>query len=180
MDRHGFIRTELELKTLILYALSRTELPIPFADLTDVVLCDGAIGYFEYASALSDLAASGHVICAGTEQSETYALSQQGRADLATCVSTIPSSVRNRVDTAIDALLPKLQRYHLIETSVVMKDVDRLTAICRLRDDVGEVFSFELTVPSKELATEVANRFRSNAEEIYNQFLSYLLGMENE
>lgn len=180
MDRHGFIRTELELKTLILYALSRTELAIPFADLTDVVLCDGAIGYFEYASALSDLAASGHVICEGTEQSETYTLSARGKADLETCVSTIPVSVRDRVDTAMRDLLPKLQRYHLIETSVVIKDVDRLSAICRLKDDVGEVFSFELTVPNKESAAEVANRFRANAESIYNKFLTYLLGMDEE
>lgn len=178
MDRHGFIRTELELKTLILYALSCTDLAIPFSELTDVVLCDGAIGYFEYASALSDLAASGHVICEGTEQSETYVLSPQGRRDLETCVGTLPATIRHRVDAAVEALLPRLQRYHLIETSVVMKDVDRLVAICRLKDDVGEVFSFELTVPNKEQAAEVANRFRANAESIYNQFLTYLLGMD--
>ena len=180
MDRHGFVRTELELKTLILYTLSRTELSIPFAELTDLVLCDGAVGYFEYASALSDLAASGHVICAGTEQSEEYSISPQGTAVLETCVGTLAPSVRRRVDEGITALLPRLQRYHLIETSVVIKDENRMSTICRLKDDIGEVFSFELTVPNKEQATEVANRFRANAESIYKKFLDYLLGLDEE
>ncbi len=180
MDRHGFIQTELELKTLILYTLSRTELSIPFAELTDLVLCDGAIGYFEYASALSDLAASGHVLCSGTESSEEYTISPQGKAVLDTCVGTLAVPVRRHVDEALAELLPRLQRYHLIETSVVIKDENRMSTLCRLKDDIGEVFSFELTVPSKEQATEVANRFRANAEEIYKKFLDYLLGMDED
>ncbi|MBQ3055274.1 MAG: DUF4364 family protein [Oscillospiraceae bacterium] len=178
MDRHGFVRSELELKTLILYALSRTDLAIPFSELTDLVLVDGAIGYFEYASALSDLAVSGHVVCAGTESSEEYSISPQGKAVLETCVSTLAPSVRRRVDEALEALLPRLQRYHLIDTSVVIKDENRMSAICRLKDDIGEVFSFELTVPDKDQAAEVVNRFRANAEGIYKKFLDYLLGLD--
>lgn len=179
MDRHGFVQSELELKTLILYALSRTELAIPFSDLTDLVLIDGAIGYFEYATALSDLAASGYVTCAGTEQSEEYSLSPQGKSVLETCLDTLAPSVRRRVDEGIAALLPRLQRYHMIETSVIIKDENRMSAICRLKDDIGEVFSFELTVPDKEQAAAVANRFRANAETIYKKFLDYLLGMDD-
>ena len=65
MARFGFIHSKLDTKLLILYILTRVAGPIDFATLTDLVMCDDGVDYFEFAEALSELLESGHLVREG-------------------------------------------------------------------------------------------------------------------
>ena len=96
MERHGFIRSELELKTLILYVLRRAIKPVAFVHLTDMVLCDDAIDYFEFVECLNDLVRTEHVHREQHGDYEMYFISNKGRKNLEICLSSLPPSVRTR------------------------------------------------------------------------------------
>ena len=55
MSRPGFIHDKLDIKLLVLYIMSRVVAPIEFATLTDLVLCDDGIDYFDYAECVAEL-----------------------------------------------------------------------------------------------------------------------------
>ena len=71
MARFGFIHSKLDTKLLILYILTRVAGPIDFATLTDLVMCDDGVDYFEFAEALSELLESGHLVREGDYYSPT-------------------------------------------------------------------------------------------------------------
>ncbi|MEG2858051.1 MAG: DUF4364 family protein, partial [Clostridia bacterium] len=82
MERHGFIRSELELKALILYVMTRVSVPVTFPQLSEMVLCDDAIDYFEYINCLNDLVRTEHVHREHLNDEETFFISRKGRVNL--------------------------------------------------------------------------------------------------
>ena len=79
MARFGFIHSKLDTKLLILYILTRVAGPIDFATLTDLVMCDDGVDYFEFAEALSELLESGHLVREG----DYYSPTDKGRRNCA-------------------------------------------------------------------------------------------------
>ena len=51
----GFIQSELDLKLLVLYIMSRVAGPVTFLQLLELALCDEGVDYFDFAECLSDL-----------------------------------------------------------------------------------------------------------------------------
>lgn len=175
MQRHGFIRSELELKTLILYVLRRAAEPIAFHFLTDMVLCDDAIDYFEYIDCLNDLVRTGHIHREQHGDDEMHFISQKGRTNLDICVGNLPISVRDRADNAVDRIMRTLRRLGSVEANVVTRDNGELSVCCKLRDDTGEILSLELAVLTQEQARTLMRNFERNAESIYNVLLTAML-----
>ncbi len=175
MQRHGFIRTELELKTLILYVLRRAGEPVAFHDLTDMVLCDDAIDYFEYINCLNDLVRTEHVHREQHNDDEMHFISQKGRRNLNICVGSLPVSVRDRADNSVDRIMRTVRRRGSVEASTITRENGELCVRCKLRDDSGEILSLELAVLTQEQARTFTRNFERNAESIYNVLLAAML-----
>lgn len=172
MQRYGFIRSELELKTLILYVLHRAAEPVSFHSLTDMVMCDDAIDYFEYVNCLNDLVRSEHVFREHVHEEEMHFISQKGCTNLGICIKNLPISVRNRVDTSIDQIMRKLRRHGAVDANMITRDNGELAVSCKLRDDSGEILSLELAVITQEQARTLIGNFERNAERIYNVLMT--------
>ena len=72
MERFGFIHDKLEIKMLILFILNRLPHPVDINVLTDLVMCDDGISYFEFSQSLAELVETEHVRC----EDELYAVTQ--------------------------------------------------------------------------------------------------------
>lgn len=175
MQRHGFIRSELELKTLILYVLRRAKKPIAFVHLTDMVLCDDAIDYFEFVECLNDLVRTEHVHREQIDDNEMYFISKKGRKNLDICLSALPPSVRDRADNAVDRIVRVLHRANLVKANLNERKDGTLSVACSLSDDSGEILSLELAVLTHEQGRTLVNNFEENAESIYNILLAAML-----
>lgn len=175
MQRHGFIRSELELKTLILYVLRRAAEPISFPFLTDMVLCDDAIDYFEFIDCLNDLVRTEHVYREQRGDDEMHFISQKGRDNLNICINNLPISVRDRADNAVDRIMRALHRRDSISSKLIKRENGELAVQCKLNDDKGEILSLELAVLTEAQAHTLIRNFKNNAESIYNVLLSAML-----
>ena len=60
-ERFGFIHEKLDIKLLILFILRRLPGVVDRSMLTELVQCDGGVGYFDFSDCLSELVDAGQV-----------------------------------------------------------------------------------------------------------------------
>ncbi len=172
-DRFGFIQNEMDLKILILFILSRLPEPVSREELTDVtLLCDGAIGYFDFSECLADLQRTGHI----RVEEGCYAVTGKGRENGEATASGLPYSVRVRAEKAASRLSEHLRRNALIKTSREMRVRGGFTVKLSLSDGVGPLISLELLAGDAKQSQAIEANFRKNAEELYLEIVALLTG----
>ena len=168
----GFIRSEMDLKVLILFILSRLPAPVSRDELTDVtLLCDSAIGYFEFSECLADLVRTDHV----SVENDSYSITEKGRVNGKATESSLPYSVRIRAEKASRTLSNVLQREAMISASHEMRRRGGFTVKLSMSDGVGTIISMEILAGDDKQSTTIEKNFRKNAESIYSKIISLLL-----
>lgn len=174
MPGFGFVRSELEIKTLTLHVLDYIKLSVTFDELMRCVFVDDAINYFKFADYLSGMVETGHVeICSDTGE-DRYSITQKGVRDLEHIRTSVPGSVLRKAEKACDAVRKEVIRKNLVSVKVI-EDNGKFRAACSLSDDSGEIFSFSMTAMSREDAKKLTVNFYRHAERIYNEFLRAML-----
>lgn len=170
MNRLGFIHSKLDIKILMLFILSRLPEPVEWETLLELTLCDGGIGYFDYAECLAELVETGHV----DENGGKYLITEKGIRNGSAIESSIPYSVREKARQGLMPVAAGMRRDSMIETSHENREKNGCLVSLSMSDGVGEVISIRLLVPGAERAEIIENNFRRNAEEIYNKIIELL------
>lgn len=82
MPGHGFVRSELEIKTLTLHVLSYINMPVTFDELMQMVFVDDAINYFNFADYLDGMVKTEHVAKSADVGVDRYEITSKGLRDL--------------------------------------------------------------------------------------------------
>ena len=168
MPRFGFIHDKLDIKFLILYLTARTEAPINFATLTDLVMCDEGVDYFMFSQAVSELVDSEHLAL----ENELYVITEKGRKNGSVCESSLPYSVRQKCDRNLVQLNAKLRQKAQIRAEILPRpDESGFTVQLILDDNDGNLMTLSLYSPSKEQADRLVETFHAAPDRIYRAVL---------
>ena len=170
MAEFGFIHDKLDIKILILFILARLPGPVGSAALSELVLCDGGISYFDYTDCLSELISAEHAV----EEAGGYSITVKGRRNGEAIESSLPYSVRKKVMRRISLAASAMKRNSMITASHTANNDSSVTAELSLSDGAGEIISLKLLVPDEDSAFAVEKNFRSDAEGIYNRIIEML------
>lgn len=176
MPRRGFIHDKLDIKFLVLFLLDRAAAPLDFPTLTDLTMVDQGVDYFQFAEAVSELIASGHILL----EQDRYSITAKGRMDSKACESSLPPSVRSKAARRISTLNAVLTREAMVRSEARPRPDGGCTLRLSLDDDDGNLFTLELLTPSQEQAAALEERFRAHPERIYNGILDVLLSEDGE
>lgn len=171
MLRQGFIHDKLDIKFLILYIMARVEAPIGFLTLTDLVMIDNGVDYFDFAEAVPELTEAGLLTC----RDERYSITDIGRRDGAECESSLPPSVRAKCDEKLAELNAALRRAAQVRAQVLPREDGGCTLRLCLDDDAGNLLTLELCCPTEQQARYLANGFLARPEPTYNALLDLLI-----
>ena len=166
----GFIHDKLDTKLLVLYIMDRAAAPIDFATLTDLSLCDPGVDYFQFAEAVSELEASGHL----ERQGEMYAVTGKGRRACAAGESSLSPVIRRRCDQRLSPLNQALKRREQVRAQVTQQP-QGFDVRLSMDDDKGSLFSLTLLAPTREDAQRIADSFLDHPDRVYNGLLGILL-----
>lgn len=86
----GFIQSELDLKLLVLYIMSRVAGPVTFLQLLELALCDEGVDYFSLTEAVGHMVETGQL---ERDQEQRYSITEKGRRNSEICESSLPYSV---------------------------------------------------------------------------------------
>jgi len=174
MSGHGFVSSELEIKTLTLHVLEYVKIPVSFEELMQCVFVDGAINYFNFADYLSGMVKTGHVEINSDTGIDKYSITQKGLRDIVHIRSSVPSYVLRKAEKATDSVKEEVLRKGLVKAKVIEGD-NCFNAVCSLSDGNNEIFSFSMMAMTREDAKKFTSNFYKNAERIYNDFLNAML-----
>ena len=170
MERFGFIHDKLDLKILILFILRRLPDAIDREALSELVMQDEGVGYFDYTDCLDELAETGHVV--STE--EGYRITEKGDRNGFAIESSLPYTVRTRVERAITPVVNAMNRNAMIKTEHSPRPDGGFQVELAMGDGLGEIISLRLLAASEEQAREMEVNFRAEAENFYNRVVKML------
>lgn len=176
MSRTGFIHDKLDIKFLILYLMSRIVSPIDFATLTDLVMCDDGIDYFDYAECVAELVSTEHLKL----EEQRYSITEKGQRNGSICESSLPYSVRLKCDKSLAKWNAVLRRDAQVRVEVEQRSDGFYTLRLILDDESGNLLTLEMLTVSPEQAEQLGERFRTEPELIYNGIIDLLTSSQEK
>lgn len=172
MDNVGFIREKLDIKLLVLFVLSRLTRPVTILALSDLVLTESSVNYFDFIDALSSLVKSEHVM---ELDEDRYIITSKGIRNLAEFETRIPYTVRLRAGSAAERMARVLQRNAMVQVNHEMRSDGSATVHLALSDGLGPILSIDLLAGNEQQAETMEKNFHKNAEEYYGRIANMLL-----
>ena len=170
MERFGFIHDKLDLKILILFILRRLPAAIDREALSELVMQDEGVGYFDYTECLAELADTGHVELTD----EGYRITEKGDRNGLAIESSLPYTVRRRVERAVAPIVNAMNRNAMIKTGHKAQPDGGYQVELAMGDGLGEIISLRLLAASEEQAAAMEKKFRAEAESFYNHIIEIL------
>ena len=150
----GFIRTEFEIKTLILYVLRRLPAPISSDELAQLVMIDGGFGYFDYAECLASLVERGSV----EETDSKYSITAAGISAADTLSGMLPASVQQKAKRASAPVAEKMRRSSGASASIERTREGYVLSLS-LSDGGNELFRSAIQLSTSEEAEALRAAF---------------------
>ena len=173
----GFIQSELDLKLLVLYIMSRVAGPVTFLQLLELALCDEGVDYFSLTEAVGHMVETGQL---ERDEEQHYSITDKGRRNSEICESSLPYSVRLRCDKNISIINRKLRRKSQVRASTEVRDNGTYTVQLNLDDDMGSVMDLKLMVVREDMAKVLSERFLKSPEKLYSKVMDLLLTDDEE
>lgn len=172
MDNVGFIREQLDIKLLVLFVLNRLTRPVTILALSDLILTESSVNYFDFIDALSSLVKTGHVL---ELDEDRYIITGKGSRNLAEFETRIPYTVRLRAGSAAERMARVLQRNAMVQVSHEMRSDGSASVHLSLSDGLGPILTMDLLAGSEKQAETMEKNFHKNAEEYYGRIANMLL-----
>lgn len=169
MDRLGFIHDKLDIKVLILFILRRLPGVVAQEQLREFVMSDGGVDYFDFTDCLSELVTGGSV----TEEAGGYRVTDKGIEAADTVQSSLPYSVRTKVERLLAPLQQKMRRDASIVACHTLSEVG-CTVTLAMGDGQGELIRLSLVCAGEKQAETIEKNFRRDAETYYQRIAAML------
>ena len=168
-ERRGFIHEKLDIKLLILFILRRLPAEIDPEKLSDLVLIDGGIGYFDYKDCLAELVQTAQV----EEGEDGVRVTAKGSRNGEILESSLPYSVRSKAEKAIRPVAEEMRRSAMILANHEA-GAGGVTVYLAVNDGVGSIFDLKILAADEAQARRIEKNFKKNAEAYYNRFITEL------
>lgn len=163
----GGLTSATEIRILLCYLLSSVPSPLTREEMDAALIGEELVNYFEYATALTQLAEKGLVVC----EDGRYTITEEGRAAGHTLERELPFSVREQAVRAAVAAQQFSQKKHQNRATVQQMENGHYMVCCEIWDGEETIFSTSLLMPDTLTAEQVRARFVDNGEDIFRTML---------
>ena len=166
------MQSELDLKLLVLYIMSRVAGPVTFLQLLELALCDEGVDYFSLTEAVGHMVETGQL---ERDEEQRYSITEKGRRNSEICETSLPYSIRLRCDKNLTRCNRALRRKNQVKSATELRPNGTYTVSLSLDDDMGNIMDLKLMVPREDMGKLLAARFRRAPEKLYSQIIDLLL-----
>ena len=174
MEGYAAMSEKLDIKILILFILRRLPSVVDAQTLANLALGDGTVGYFDFAECLAELVDSGHV-----DQSRAgYLITEKGSRNCEIVESSLPYTIRRKLEKTLRPLADRMRRRSMIVAEHAAGEDGGMRVRLALDDDEGTIMDARFLCGGEEQAARIEEKFREQAEQIYNRIMEMLLEEE--
>lgn len=176
MDLYGVIRDKNQVKMLILVLLKGINRPLDIATISEIMLMDGFVNYFDYTQAVDEMLSSHHIDVLETPAGNLYGPTPLGLDAAALFEKDLPLSIRDKMfESAMDVLTKLRANSELICECTSL--TDGYTATVGIKEGDSMLFKVSLYCATEAQAQNICQKFKSAPELAYKGILALLTGI---
>lgn len=173
---YGGLRSGHEVSVLICYLLKNIDQPLSKTDLSEALLNEGLVNYFELTNSLSELLKLGQIkVLVDVDGNEEYALTQKGIKNLLIIETELPVVVRDKAVNAVLRILARKKRLQDNRAEIIAVN-DGFKVNMQILDIGTDLLDVELFVPDSMVAKKIRNNFLNDPQILYKGILALLMG----
>jgi len=161
MVEPGGLRDITTVKFAALYALHFWSVPASYGTLSEILLYDELIDFFDFSVALDELQKTNHVKVNIQPNDRLFTLTPLGREAIGLFQDRIPLSVREKIVKTAKRLQKDLDFSFEVNARVETEN-GSFFVFLSMKEKGAEVFSLKIGAASREMAETMAENFRKN------------------
>ena len=175
----GPLKDKNDIKIFILYLMRHIGYPLDFANINDIVVQDGVVGYFDFADCFAELLDTGNIVEVKVQGTCLYRITDQGIHVADNLQSNILTAIRERSLKSALRLLSFKKKGSLIkhESEELKNGGYKLT--CRIIEEKEEILNLCVFLDNKAQLDKMEYNFDKNPEVVYRGVLALLSGEVN-
>ena len=175
MPYKGLLRDGFYIKIIILYVLNNFGKPLTNQMITDIIIDEVDIDYFDLQKCLYELLSVSYVRIFGEETADMYDLTEKGKEVSVMFVNRIPYIIRKRLDRCINKQIEAIEPRSKIEADVTVSHKGQFGVYLRIYETGDLLFEINMNVGSRDMAYKTKEYFLNNSEKIYREAMSNIM-----
>ncbi|MBW6410037.1 DUF4364 family protein [Clostridium weizhouense] len=168
-----------ENKLLMLYILKSIKDPISNTQFTEIILENNFINYFTLQQYLCELESSDFVIYKKINDKQLLYLTKKGDTVLSLFKDRISPSKISIIDNYIKDKLELIKKELTIHSDYTLDSSDNFIVDLRALENQSLLMELKLTVPSKNQAVILCNKWKENPSDIYTNIINMLFNEDH-
>lgn len=164
-----------ENKLLMLYVLKAIKKPISNTQLTEIILENNFINYFTFQQYLSELEESKFVEYHDVNDKKLLILTEKGDNVLSLFKERISPLKISIINEYIKEKIESIKKELTIHADYTIGANDSFIVDLKAIEDDALLMELKLSVPSKNQATSICNKWKENPSEIYTNVIKLLI-----
>lgn len=167
------IEDELMIQFIIMYALDKSDEPIAYSDLLNVIQTNCEISFTDMQLGLDNLVQTKHVtVIKVSDILSVYKITEKGKNVIEFFYRQIPLIIREPIDKSIKQLYIEKRRNDAIQATIEPINKREFMANCKLcDDDKMTMMELSLYAGGRNDAERMVRVFKNNALDIYNSII---------
>lgn len=165
-----------DIKIFILYLMRNIGYPLDFHSISDIVIQDGIVGYFDFAECFTELVDAGNIATCRIDTDIQYSVSERGMHIAEELGSSLLASIREKSLTSALRHLSFKKRGAALKTMLDELDDGRYRVRCTIREREECILDVSVTVESEVQATRIVENFNRRPEVAFRGVLALLSG----
>lgn len=161
-----------ENKLLMLYVLKAINEPISNTQLTEIILENNFINYFTFQQYLSELEEAKFVEYHKANDKNLLILTKHGETVLSLFKSRLSNTKIATIDQYIKNEIESIKKELTIHADYTLGDNDSFIVDLKAIENQSLLMELKLSVPSKNQAIAICNKWKANPSDIYNTIIN--------
>lgn len=162
-------------KLMILYMLKQVDFPLSTAQLSGFILDRGYTDYFKLQETLSNLIETGLVETETTHSRTLYRPTKEGLHTITLFRHKIPQVFRKDMDDYLGKNQFELRDESAVKADYYETKNGEFTVRCLIMEGNASVFDLSITIPTRQEAVTIAEKWTAGAPDIYSLLMTKLL-----
>ena len=162
-------------KLIILYMLDRIdEYSLTNKQISDFILDRNYTGIFNIHESISELIDKNFISVSTIRNTQHYQITNLGEEALLYFENKIPNVIKQEIRDYFKKEKVNLKKESEIYADYIKNESDEYVVECALRERKEDLINIKMTVPTKELARNICDNWRTKSTDVYQSLISEL------
>lgn len=162
-------------RALILYILSKINIPVSPLHLIDIVVGNRFMDYFSMQDAVSELAEAGMISSFTENDKNYYTVTEEGAKAVDLLTELVPQGILKRFNNQLPEIRLRIKRDLEVNASFYPDAEDNYYSRLFVRDGDIHLVDIAILAGSKKYASEICENWKKYTKEIYSEIIDSLL-----